>query len=57
VELCTDLPNQNTARSDSLPAKPLHATSLGIRIAAIPTGTLSFFMSHSPILNLLKFTE
>jgi hypothetical protein len=57
VELCTDLPNQNTARSYSLSAEPFYATSLGIRITAVPTGALSFFMSHSSILNLLKFAE
>jgi hypothetical protein len=40
------LADEDAARSDGLTAKSLHAKALCLRIAAIPAGANSFFMSH-----------
>jgi hypothetical protein len=46
VKLGADLPNEDVARADLLATELLHATPLGVGIAAVAAGALTFFMCH-----------
>jgi len=46
METGAQLPNKNIARPDVLAAKALYAATLGIRIATVAAGALTFFMCH-----------
>src|SRR3989304_1847250 len=46
MELGPALPHQNVAGADELPAKPLHAQELRVRIAAVAAGAYAFLVSH-----------
>jgi hypothetical protein len=46
METGANLPHQNVASTNCLPAKTFHAASLGVGITAVSARTLTFFMCH-----------
>jgi hypothetical protein len=46
MKTIADLPNEDIAGADLLAGEPLDAAALGLRIATVAAGTLTFFMCH-----------
>jgi hypothetical protein len=46
MEFVADLANQDIASIYGLPAELFHTTTLGVRVATVAAGALSFFMCH-----------
>ena len=46
MELRADLADEDIARPNLLAAEPLYTAALGIRVASVSAGALSFFMCH-----------
>ena len=46
VKFIANLADQNITSSDRFATKSLYSTSLGVRVATVSTGTLTFFMCH-----------
>jgi hypothetical protein len=50
VVLSSSLANEDVSSSHLLATESLHAASLGVGVAAVPAGALSFLVCHLPIL-------